>query len=213
MPLVEALEQMPRYVKFMKDLLTKKRTVSYEMVDNLHHYSAIAIRFIIQKKADLGAFTVPCTIGSLNFKRALCDLGASINLMPLAFFKKLGLVDPTPTNICLLMADGSVKRPIGIRHDVLVRVANFKFPADFIILDCEVDFEVHIIFVRPLLANGRVLVGLELNKLKFRFNGKEVSFEVGKYTKQQKEMSVFLIIDAFYEDEVKMVLSMYLDEV
>ena len=98
-PLVEALEQMPGYAKFMKDLLTKKRTMSYEMANNLHHCSAIATRSIVQKKADLGAFAVPCTIGLLKFEKALCDLGASINLMPLTVFKKLGLGDPTPTNM------------------------------------------------------------------------------------------------------------------
>ena len=136
MPLVEELEQLPGYVKFMKDLLTKKRTMSYEMANNLHHCSAIATRSIIQKKADSGAFTVPCTIGLLKFEKALCDLGESINLMPLMVFKKLGLGDPTPTNIWLLMADRSIKRPIRILHDVLIKVADFIFHADFVILDC-----------------------------------------------------------------------------
>ena len=45
--------------------------------------SAIATRSLVQKKEDLGAFTFPCTIGLLHFAKALCDLGASINLMPL----------------------------------------------------------------------------------------------------------------------------------
>ncbi|PHT42257.1 Polygalacturonase [Capsicum baccatum] len=104
-PLVEALEQMPGYAKFMKDLLTKKRTVSYDMADNVHHCSAIATRLLVQKKADPGAFTIPCTIGSLDFAKALCDWGASINLMPLSIYRKLGLGDPTPTNMRLMMAD------------------------------------------------------------------------------------------------------------
>ena len=99
------------------------------------------------------------------------------------------------------MADRSVKRPIGILHDVLVKVADFIFPADLVILDSEVHFDVPIILGRSFLATGRVLVDLELNELKYRLNGKEVSFEVCKSMKQQKEMSVFSIIDVFYEDE------------
>lgn len=130
---------MPGYAKFLKDLFTKK-DCGYEMVDNLHHCSAIAMRSIVKKKTNSGAFIVPCTIGSLNFERALCDLGKSINLMPLEVFKKLGLGDPTPTNIWLLMPDKSVKRPIGILYDVLVTVADCIFSAGFVILDCEVDF-------------------------------------------------------------------------
>ena len=85
-------------------------------------------------------FTIPCIVGSLHFAKALCDLGASINLMPLSIYKKLGLGDPKPTGMRLLMADRTVKRPIGILHDVLVKVEPFIFPVDFVILDCEVDF-------------------------------------------------------------------------
>ena len=108
-PLVEALEQMPGYAKFMKDLLTKKRAASYELAENFHHCSAIAMRSLVQKKADPGAFTIPCTVGSLDIAKALCDLGVSINLMPLVIYRELGLGDPTPTNMRLVMADRSVK--------------------------------------------------------------------------------------------------------
>ena len=74
--------------------------------------------------------------------KALCDLGASINLMPLSIYKKLGLGDPKPTAMRLLMANRTVKKPVGILHDVLVKVESFIFPIDFVILDCEVDIEV-----------------------------------------------------------------------
>ena len=63
-PLVEALEQMPGYAKFMKYLVTKKRSITFEDDDRLQHCSAIATRSVVQKKEDLGAFTIPCTIGS-----------------------------------------------------------------------------------------------------------------------------------------------------
>ena len=74
-PLVEALEQMPGYAKFMKDLVTKKRSVTFEDYDRMQHCSAIATRSLVQKKEDPGAFTIPCTIGLLHFAKALCDLG------------------------------------------------------------------------------------------------------------------------------------------
>ena len=96
-PLVEALEQMPGYAKFMKDLVTKKRSVTFEDDDRMQHCSAIATRSLIQKKEDSGVFTIPCTVGSLNFAKALCDLGVSINIIPLSIYKKLGLGDPKPT--------------------------------------------------------------------------------------------------------------------
>ena len=61
-PLIEALEQMPGYAKFMKDLVTKKRSISCEDDDRLQHCSAIATRSLVQKKEDPGAFTIPCIV-------------------------------------------------------------------------------------------------------------------------------------------------------
>ena len=74
-PLVEALEQIPGYFKFMKDLVTKKRSITFEDDDRMQHCRAIATRSLVQKKADMGVFTIPFTIGLLHFVKALCDLG------------------------------------------------------------------------------------------------------------------------------------------
>ncbi|XP_055814144.1 uncharacterized protein LOC129883528 [Solanum dulcamara] len=176
-PLVEALEQMPDYAKFMKDLVTKKMTVSFELTDYLHHCSAIAKRLLVEKKEDSGAFTIPCTIGSFDFTRALCDLGASINLISLAIYKQLGLRAPKSTSMRLLMAD------------------RFIFPANLFILDCQVDFEVPIILGRPCLATSRALVDVEHGELIFRLNNKEVKFNVCSFMKQPKDMTVISVLD------------------
>ena len=61
--------------------------------------------------------------------------------MPLSIYKKLGLGDQKPTAMRLLMADRTVKRPIGILHDVLLKVELFIFPVNFVILNCEVDLK------------------------------------------------------------------------
>ncbi|PHT39712.1 hypothetical protein CQW23_18566 [Capsicum baccatum] len=151
-----------------------------------------------KKKADPGAFTIPCTVGSLNFAKALCDLGASINLMPLSIYKKLGLGDPTPTNMRLVMDDRSVKRHVGIFNDVLVKVSSFIFPADFVILDCEVASEVPIILGRPFLATGSVLIDMRDNELLFRLNDEVFRFDIYKAMKQPNDMDVFSVA---YEDK------------
>ena len=93
----------------------------------MQHCSSIATRSLVQKKEDPGAFNIPCTVGSLHFAKALFDLEARINLMPLSIYKKLGLGDAKPTAMRLLMADRTVKRAIGILHDVLVKVELFIF--------------------------------------------------------------------------------------
>ena len=114
--------------------------------------------------------------------------------MPLSIYKKLGLGDPKPTAIRLLMADRTVKRPIGILHDVLVKVESFIFPADFVILDCEVDFEVLIILGRPFLATGRALVDMEKGQMKFWLNNEEVTFNICRFMRQSGQLqSLFAI--------------------
>ncbi|TMW98728.1 hypothetical protein EJD97_003563, partial [Solanum chilense] len=100
-PLIESLEQIPGYAKLMKDIVTNKRSVSFEDDDQMQHSSAITTRSLVQKKQDPDFFTIPCTIGLLYFAKARCDLGARINLKPLSINKKLGLGDPKPTSIWL----------------------------------------------------------------------------------------------------------------
>ncbi|XP_009769713.1 uncharacterized protein [Nicotiana sylvestris] len=107
-------------------------------------YSAIVTRPIAQKMSNLGSFTIPCAIGSYAFAKALCDLKASINLMPLAIYTKLGIGRAGPTLMLLQLADRTVKRPTEILDDVLVQVGKFVFPANFAILDCQaVDVILH----------------------------------------------------------------------
>ncbi|MDD0148446.1 retropepsin-like aspartic protease, partial [Shigella flexneri] len=117
---------------------------------------------------DAGSFTIPCTIGLKTFDRALCDLGASINLMPLSIFQQLGLGEAQPTTITLQLADRSIKHPRGIIEDVLIRVDKFYFPADFVILDMAEDQNIPIILGRRFLRTGGALIDLQKGELKLR---------------------------------------------
>ena len=98
----EALEQMPSYVKFMKDIPSRKRRLlDFETVNLTEECSVILQRKFPHKLKDPCSFTIPCKIGNSIFKRALCDLRASINLMPLSIFRQLGLGEARPTMITL----------------------------------------------------------------------------------------------------------------
>ncbi|XP_070040836.1 uncharacterized protein [Nicotiana tomentosiformis] len=172
-PLVEALEQMPGYANFMKDLVTKKRSMNFETIKVTHQVSSI-VHLMAPKLEDPGAFTIPCTIGSAEFAKALCDLGSSINLMPYSGFKTLGIGKPRPISIRLQMANRTIKRPLGVIEDVLVWVDKCILLADFVILDCEVDYEVAIIIGRPFLATEKDLVDVEAGELTFLVGDEKV---------------------------------------
>ncbi|XP_027357158.1 uncharacterized protein LOC113866529 [Abrus precatorius] len=143
---VEAISQMPKYAKFLKEMLSnKKKLEEFETVRLNEECSAILLRKLPPKLKDLGSFTIPCTIGNSYFDKALCYLGASINLMSFFMFKRLGMRKPKPTSISLQLVDRSITYPRGIVEDVLVKVDKFMFPADFIVLDMEENDEVPII--------------------------------------------------------------------
>ena len=93
---------MPNYAKFMKEVIAKKRKLKgYETVKLTEECSIILQRKFSQKVKDPSSFTIPCTIRDSTFDKALCDLGASINLMLLSVFRKLGLNEVKPTIISL----------------------------------------------------------------------------------------------------------------
>lgn len=178
-PFAEALEQMPTDAKFMKELLTKKRKFREdETVALTEECSAILQRKLPPKLKDPGSFTIPCTIGNMTIGKALCDLGASINLMPLSILKKLGEGEVKPTRMSLQLTDRSIKYPYGILEDVLVKIDKFIFPADFVILDMEEDVEIPLILGGPFLATGRALIDVQQGQLRLRVQDEEVIFNV-----------------------------------
>ncbi|XP_070002066.1 uncharacterized protein [Nicotiana sylvestris] len=149
-PLIDALKEMHGYAKMMKDLLQRKFDFQdLATVTLTQTCSAVVTRPIAEKLSDSGSFTIPCTIGNFSFAKTLCDLEASINIMPLAIYKRLGIGKARPTSMLLQLADRTVKRPSGILDDVLIQVEKFVFPADFVILDCKVDEEI------PIICEGR----------------------------------------------------------
>ncbi|XP_070009650.1 uncharacterized protein [Nicotiana sylvestris] len=130
-PLIEALKEIPGYAKMMKDLMSQKFDFQdLATVTLTQTCSAVVPRPIAEKLSDLGSFTIPCTIGNFAFAKALCDLGASINLMPLAIYKRLGIGRARLTSMLLQLADRTVKRPSGILDDVLIQ-KSMRRPSEF----------------------------------------------------------------------------------
>ena len=124
----------------MKDILSEKRKIAEEGIVNLTATcSAVIQQKLPAKMMDPGNFTIPYSIGKYEFKKVLCDSGASINLMPLSVVERLSLGELTPTAITLQMADRSMAQPEGVLEDVLVKVGKFIFPMDFVIRNMEED--------------------------------------------------------------------------
>ncbi|CAL1380994.1 unnamed protein product [Linum trigynum] len=178
-PFLEALSQMPKYAKFLKDLLSKKQKLSkLATVELSEECSAILQNKLPQKQKDPGSFTIPCSIENLHVERSLADLGASINVMPYKLFKKLGLGEPRATRMSLQLADRSVVHPRGIVEDLLVKVGKFNYLVDFVILDINEDVNVQLILGRPFLATAKALIDVHDGTLVLRDGEERIAFSI-----------------------------------
>ncbi|XP_062114279.1 uncharacterized protein LOC133825337 [Humulus lupulus] len=182
------------------------------MVALIEGCSAILKNKIPPKLKDPGSFTIPCSIGCRDVGRALCDLGACINLMPMSIFKKLGIAKARPTTVTLQLADRCMAQLKGKIEDVLVQVDKFIFQADFIILDYEVDRDVPINLGRPFLAIGRTLIDVKKGELTMRVNDQQVTFNVFnsmKFLDEIEECSSLSVIDTIVAEKLLKETSKY----
>ncbi|XP_038976409.1 uncharacterized protein LOC113461320 [Phoenix dactylifera] len=183
-PFADALAQIPAYTKFLKEIISKKRKLEdFETIALTEECSAIIQNKLPPKLRDPGSFSIPCTIGDVDFSRALCDLGASVSLMPLSVSRKLGLKELKPTTISLQLADRSVKYPLGILENVLIKVKKFIIPVDFIVLEMEEDTEIPIILGRPFLATAGAIIDVKNGRLTLKVGEEEVEFNLFEATK------------------------------
>ncbi|MCQ7416326.1 retropepsin-like aspartic protease family protein, partial [Salmonella enterica] len=187
-PFAEALE-MPQYNRFMKEWLAKKR--KEKKVDTVYLASTCSTRVqqkVPEKVADPGSFSVPCSFGTYSF-RALCDLGASINIIPLSLCKKLDIGEIKSTPVKLQLADQSVVRPVGIVENVLIRVGRFFLPIDLYVMDMIENPSMPVILGRPFLATGRVIIDIERRELTIRVKNEK---EIFKAVEDSKDEVLFM---------------------
>ena len=142
--------------------------------------SAVIQKSLPAKVKDPDSFTIPCTIGKYEFKKALCDSGASINLMPLSMVQTLSLGELTLTTITLQMVDRSISQREGVLEDVLVKVGKFIFLVDFVVMTMEEDTHVPLLLGRPFLATGVALIDIKKGEMTLRVGNEAVHFNLNK---------------------------------
>ena len=190
-PFLEALTQTPQYVKFMKDVLRKKRKITEEGIVSLTATCSAVIQKTLPKKMqDLRSFTIPYKIGDADMGKALCDSRASINLMPPSVTQRLSLGELTPTAITLQMVDKTLGHPEGILEDVLINVGKFLFPVDFVVINIEEDKQVPLLLRRPILATGAALIDVKKGELTLKVGDEVVYFNLNHSLKQPELSSV-----------------------
>nr|GEU97205.1 reverse transcriptase domain-containing protein [Tanacetum cinerariifolium] len=134
------LAHMPKFAKMDKDLIAnKEKLLELANTPLNENCSAVLLKKLSKKLRDIGRFLIPCDFCGLESCMSLADLGASINLMPLSLRKTLSLLELTPTRMTLLLATHTVAYLAGIAEGVFVQVGKFTFPADFVVVNYDVD--------------------------------------------------------------------------
>ncbi|KAH9648339.1 hypothetical protein KPL70_025542 [Citrus sinensis] len=214
-PLLDAIKQIPRYAKVLKELCTSKRKLrGDEKVHMGENVSAVLQKKLPPKCKDPGMFTIPCKIGSVRVEKALLDLGASINVMPRSIYSSLNIGPLKETGVIIQLADRSNAYPDGVLEDVLVQVNELVFPADFYVLDMEDDNSSNSILIllgRPFLKTARTKMDIHKGTLTMEFDGEVIEFNMNDAMKYpSEEHSVFSVDvinpiaqEIFYKEKTK----------
>ncbi|KAJ9185121.1 hypothetical protein P3X46_004785 [Hevea brasiliensis] len=172
-PFTEALSHMPSYAKFLKEILLKKRKLEdYGTVALIEECSAIMQNKLPPKLKDPG-------------NKALCDLGASVSLMPLSICKKLEIGELKPIIISLQLADRSIKYLVGILENIPIKM--------------EEVVQIPIILGRPFLATAGAIIDIKSGRLTLKVGEEEVEFNLFDTIKHKFEPDECFKVDIIDE--------------
>ncbi|XP_021759100.1 uncharacterized protein LOC110723994 [Chenopodium quinoa] len=177
LPFSDVIEQMLNYAKFLKEILSGKRTCDVAKIVNLtKNCNAIIMNKIPPKLKDPGNFFISCVIYKMQIDNALCDLGASVSIMPYSVYHRLEKGELLPTNITLKLADRSIRILRGKVEDVPLRVGKFIISVDFVVLDRDEDSKIPIILGRTFLATLGALIDVKSAKISLIIGDEGVEF-------------------------------------
>ncbi|XP_062086205.1 uncharacterized protein LOC133792316 [Humulus lupulus] len=198
-PLLDVIKQVPRYAKFLKDLCTNKRKLKgNEKVSVGQNVSAVLQKKLPPKCKDPDIFTIPCTIGNKRIERCMLDLGASMNVMSYSIYASLNLGPLEETGVIIQLADRSNAYPRGVVEDVLVKVNELVFLADFYILDMEDDSiscSTPVLLGRPFLKTARTKIDVHKGTLTMEFDGEVIRFNIFEAMRYPSDVHSFSSID------------------
>ncbi|XP_042400870.1 uncharacterized protein LOC121990888 [Zingiber officinale] len=211
-PVVEQKQaeiQLPFPQRLVKPGKGKAIEKSKEFQEMMEIFSRVEVNIPLLKAInhilkDPGVFTIPCNIGEIFFEDAMVDLGASINVMPKSVFQALGIGPLQPTGVVIQLANRSFAHPLGVIEDVLVKVKELIFPADFYVLDMEGDAlssHVPIILGRPFLKTAKTKIDVHAGTLSMEFGETIVRYNILDAMKYPVENHSLLSIELFDELE------------
>jgi len=180
MPLMEVLNVIHDPHKDVRNLILERIKMYHDSDDESDATPSRAAdkRIVQEKLEDPGSFTLPCSIGEFAFSDCLCDLGASVSLMPLSVARRLEFIQYKPCDLTLILADRSSRKPFGMLKDLPVMISGVEVPTDFVVLDMEVEHKDPLILGRPFLASVGAVIDVREGKISLNL-GKHIKLQFG----------------------------------
>nr|XP_025607991.1 uncharacterized protein LOC112701456 [Arachis hypogaea] len=204
-PLFQAIQQVPKYAKFLKDICTHK-----DKLGNLNKKPVDdSISSLLPEKCnDPGPCLVTCLIGETQFTDCMCDLGTCVSIMPLSIYERSNLSPLKRSGARFVLADKSNVSVVGIAENVIVNIQGLLFPSDFHILETppiDSTEPSSILLGRPFLKMARFKLDAHSGVNSFESDGKIVKFTLEESDKIiLKAYSIFgcaIVEDKVIEDE------------
>ncbi|KAL1545389.1 hypothetical protein AAHA92_22124 [Salvia divinorum] len=160
------------------------------------------------KHTDPGMFTLPITIGGEKIDHAICDLGASTNILPLSIYQKMKGAKMVHTGRVIQLADGSCIHPEGILEHTVIKVQNFLYPTDFYVIkmtDAESDGSSRVLLGRPFLKTAKAHIDIFEGTICLDYHGRKCTYGVDKTTDSMdmEDLHSVSIVDPFVQESAE----------
>ncbi|XP_021596633.1 uncharacterized protein LOC110603239 [Manihot esculenta] len=175
-----------------------EKLVGYQKICVDENISVVFQRKLSTKCKDQSIFAIPIKIGNVGVRKAMCDLGASINIMSLSVFQSLNTGPLKETGVVIQLADYSIVYPKGVLEDVLVQVDNFIFPADFYVVPMEDNKSSNssgILLGKLFLSTAKTKINVYDDILTMELDGEVIEFNIYDNAKYPSNISNVCRVD------------------
>ncbi|KAL1531292.1 hypothetical protein AAHA92_33985 [Salvia divinorum] len=150
------------------------------------------------KRNDPGMFTLPITLGGVRIEHAMCDLGASINVLPLSVYQRLIGARMVDTKVVIQLADRSCIHPEEVLENVIVQVHDFLYPADFHVIkmtEPESTGSSKVLLGRPFLRTAKTIINVFDGIIYLDYHGEKYTFSIDEAMKKPMDVENLHSVD------------------
>ncbi|KAL1568511.1 hypothetical protein AAHA92_00121 [Salvia divinorum] len=190
LPFLQALK-LPPFSRFIKEFIAGKAKSDGKIVIGENVSAVIQKRKLPSKRTDPGMFTLPITIGDVKIEHAMCDLGASINVLPLSVYQNLIGARMVDTKVVIQLADRSCIHPERVLENVIVKVHDFLYPADFHVIrmtESESAGSSGVLLGWPFLRTAKTIIDVFDGTICLNYHGEKYTFSIDEAMKKPMDV-------------------------